>query len=68
MPKHNGNMYLKITQFTISVSAGSDSTSHSTGKGVKLSSWRATALHSLDITLIKHHLIQLINHLGLFEI
>ncbi len=23
-------------------------------KGVKLSSWRATALHSVDITLIKH--------------
>ncbi len=23
-------------------------------KGVKLNSWRATALHSLDITLIKH--------------
>ncbi len=34
-------------------------------KGVKLSTWRATALHSVDITLIKH-LIQL-NHLGLFE-
>ncbi len=23
-------------------------------KGVKLSTWRATALHSVDITLIKH--------------
>ncbi len=34
------------------------------GRGVKLSSWRATALHSLDATLIKH-LIQLIKSLRL---
>ncbi len=36
-------------------------------QGVKLSTWRATALHSVDITLIKHIMIQLTNHLGLFE-
>ncbi len=36
-------------------------------KGVKLSSWRATALHSVDITLIKHIWYSYTNHLGLFE-
>ena len=36
-------------------------------KGVELSSWRATVLHSLDITLIKHTWSSKSNHLGLFE-
>ncbi len=36
-------------------------------KGVKLSSWRATALHSLDITLIKRIWSSWSYHLGLFE-
>ncbi len=36
-------------------------------KDVKLSSWRATALHSVDITLIKHIWYSYTNHLGLFE-
>ncbi len=36
-------------------------------KGVKLSTWRATTLHSVDIILIKHIWYSYTNHLGLFE-
>ncbi len=36
-------------------------------KDVKLSTWRATSLHSVDITLIKHIWYSYTNHLGLFE-
>ncbi len=36
-------------------------------KDVKLSTWRATSLHSVDIILIKHIWYSYTNHLGLFE-